>query len=147
MGAYEDQYALLISELADDPEGLGYAAMDDYQVIDSMIAMTLPGDVSIREYTDYLVAEDIRQDILDSPTREAKNAQVFLDPSTYPTIDMQHPAFVSSLQGLLSATVIIQRHHNGILGLSQNKRSRAMEIGLSNQWITRGRVAVARGRE
>jgi hypothetical protein len=136
--------AVLAAELADDPEGLGYAAMSDAQAADALNAPNRPGRKPVP-------ASDVRRYVLlnglwpglqalsasgTDPVQRGTAMTILqtLAPNSFDSIRMNDPAIrgavTQMLQTMVDAGVMAAAHRDAMVALGDAPVSRAEELGL-----------------
>lgn len=141
-------YAALYAELANDPEGIGYAGKSDAERAALLNAPTRDGwrDVTVGEIAGYALLNlawpgiEAAAESQDAQVRAvARSALALMTNPAIQTVELskadKRAAFTALLDVLVAAGAITAGHKAGVLALGQIKISRAQELGFGHVQI------------
>lgn len=147
---------VLSDELTNDPLSRGYFGMTDAQVVASINAKTRPGPIPADDVKRYLLMQGKWGAIVDDADKSTVEADrqsclVLVQALTlFDEFDLQDAAKKTAVQAALDALKttggtghITDAEATTIMGLENNRQSRAQELGLGG--VTAGQIAKARG--
>lgn len=124
-------YPLLKDELDNDPDAVGYAAMSDQQVADSLNA-SIAGPtryVAIKDIQSYVDSHGLRDGIEQAVGSDAAaRATSRLFAARYETVDVTLPAIQAVLNGLVASNLITQADADAVTAMGATTTTRAVQV-------------------
>ena len=147
------RYDILTAELQNDPEGLGYAAMSDVEVVTAINAETQTARQTVPlwqvkkaaiENNFWLAIKAAAASHADEQVKGVANIVLdYVDDTRFNNLDMDLVSTQTMLGALVAGGVITQDFSDLLNGLANTTTSRAAILGLSQ--VSDGHIKSARG--
>lgn len=149
-------YAELRREIADDPIARGYAGKTEQEIAALLNAPDRPGPIPAQDVRRYLTVADRWPEIVRisrfgdaDPDRVRAAIRMVEALDGIASFDLQVPAYLATIEAgldaLVAAQIVQAQDKAAILGLAQNRRSRAAELGLGQVKPGHVQAALAQG--